>query len=113
MPRLGGIEAGGTKFVCAIGSDPGDLESIECPTTTPEETIGRAVAFFRTRQPLDAIGIGSVGPIDPNTESATFGSVTSPPKPAWRSFDFLVAIRKPLRTRVAFASSANAPLFAD
>src|SRR5260370_1061233 len=113
MPRLGGIEAGGTKFVCAIGSDPGDLESYEFPSTRTEETIVREVAFLRTRQPLDAIGIGSFGPIDPNTESATFGYVTSTPKLAWRNFDFVGAIRNALSTRVAFDTDVNAAAFAE
>jgi fructokinase len=108
MPRLGGIEAGGTKFVCAVGSHPGDLDSIEVPTTTPEETIGRAVAFFMSRQPLEAIGIGSFGPIDPNPESATFGYITSTPKLAWRNFDFVGAIRQALGAGVAFDTDVNA-----
>src|SRR5260370_38327050 len=109
MPRLGGIEAGGTKFVCAIGSDPGDLESIEFPTTTPEETIGRAVAFFRTRQPLDAIGIGSFGPIDPHTQPATFGYVPPPPKLARRDFHFVRAIANARSAKDALHTGGNAP----
>ncbi|HCS55796.1 MAG TPA: fructokinase, partial [Planctomycetaceae bacterium] len=44
----GGIEAGGTKFVCAVGSGPGEIEAIErFPTTTPEETLQRTIDFFR------------------------------------------------------------------
>jgi fructokinase len=48
MSLLGGIEAGGTKFVCAVGTGPGDLwAETRFPTTTPEETIGRAITFFQ------------------------------------------------------------------
>jgi len=108
MSRLGGIEAGGTKFICAVGSGPGDLDSIEFPTTTPEETIERAVAFLEAHQPLDAIGIGSFGPIDPNPKSSTFGYITSTPKLAWRNFDFAGAIGGALRVKIAFDTDVNA-----
>ncbi|HYL72625.1 MAG TPA: ROK family protein [Bryobacteraceae bacterium] len=108
MARYGGIEAGGTKFVCGVGSGPGDLDQAEFPNTTPEETIARAVDFLAARQPLSAIGIGSFGPIDPNPQSATFGWITSTPKAAWRNFDFAGAIRKALNVPVAFDTDVNA-----
>jgi fructokinase len=108
MPRVGGIEAGGTKFVCAVGSHPDDLEISEVPTTTPEETIRRAVAFFKANQPVSAVGIGSFGPIDPNPESPTFGYITSTPKLAWRNFNFAGAIRDALGVDVAFDTDVNA-----
>ena len=76
MTIWGGIEAGGTKFVCAIGTGPDDLRAEErFPTTTPEETIDRAIAFFaRQPEPPAAIGVGSFGPVDPDPDSPTFGS---------------------------------------
>ena len=113
MPRFGGIEAGGTKFVCAVGSHPGDLEAVEIPTTTPRETIQKAVAFFQTRHPIDALGIGSFGPIDPNPKSATFGCITSTPKLAWRNFDLAAALRDVLRVPVAFDTDVNAAALAE
>src|SRR5207247_7681463 len=78
----GGIEAGGTKWVCAVGTGPDDLGATETfPTTTPEETIGRTVAFFERAGPVDAIGIGSFGPVDPDPSSPTWGHITTTPKP--------------------------------
>jgi fructokinase len=106
--RLGGIEAGGTKFICAIGSGPDDLETSEIPTTGPEETIQRAVNFFKTRGPIGTIGIASFGPIDPNPKSNTFGYITSTPKLAWRNFDFASAMRAALGTDIAFDTDVNA-----
>ena len=48
---IGGIEAGGTKFVCSVGSGPDDLrEEVRFPTTTPEETLGRTIAFFQEQE---------------------------------------------------------------
>jgi len=112
MPLYGAIEAGGTKFVCAIGSNPEDLELYEFPTTAPQQTIDRAAAFFRGR-PLAAIGIGSFGPIDPDPRSPTFGYITSTPKTAWRQFDFAGAIRKALNVNVAFETDVNAAAFGE
>lgn len=113
MVRLGGIEAGGSKFVCAAGRSPEDAEFAEFPTTTPEETIGHAVDFFRARAPVTAIGIASFGPIDPNPESPTFGYITSTPKPLWRNFDFAGAVGRALETPIAFDTDVNAAALAE
>src|ERR1700722_3033459 len=58
---LGGIEAGGTKFVCGVGTGPGDLETIQIHTTSPEATTSAAVEFLGKRS-LQAVGIASFGP---------------------------------------------------
>ena len=80
----GGIEAGGTKFVCAVGTGPNDMRAeVRFATTTPEETIGQAVDFFKEQGELTAVGIASFGPLDPNPRSATFGTITTTPKPGW------------------------------
>ena len=71
MRVYGGIEAGGTKFVCGIGNEAGQLLGrTEFPTTTPDETIRRAVEYFAAQpQRPEGIGIGSFGPIDLNPRS--------------------------------------------
>jgi fructokinase len=113
MPRLGGIEAGGSKFVCATGSGPDDAEFAEFPTTTPQETIGHVIDFFRARPLVAAIGIASFGPIDPSPESPTFGYITSTPKRDWRNFDFAGAIHRALGTPIAFDTDVNAAALAE
>jgi fructokinase len=73
--RYGGIEAGGSKWECAIGTGPDDLRAVATvPTTTPAETIDGAVAFFERERPVDVLGIGSFGPVDRNPGSPTWGS---------------------------------------
>ena len=73
---LGAIEAGGTKFVCAVGDEKGNVvDQIQIPTTIPEKTIPKVVEFFN-KYKIEAIGIGSFGPIDVNRESSTFGNIT-------------------------------------
>ena len=82
----GGVEAGGTKFVCGIGTGPEDLRLGWFPTTSPEATVASVAAFFREQAgaQIDAVGIASFGPVDLHPESPTFGYITSSPKLDWQ-----------------------------
>lgn len=111
-PLVGGIEAGGTKFVCAVGTGPGDIRAeVRFPTTTPAETIGRALSFFGEQAEwhgaLAAVGIGSFGPLDPNPVSATFGTITTTPKPGWGDTDLGGMIRDTLQVPIGFDTDVN------
>lgn len=108
----GGVEAGGTKFVCAVGTDPDNVRAMaRFPTTTPKETVAHATAFFQEREavdgPLTALGIASFGPVDPNPSSPTFGHITTTPKPGWSRFDLAGAMRKALQIPVGFDTDVN------
>ncbi len=111
MTLYGGIEAGGTKFVCAVGGGPDDIrDEIRFPTTTPEETIGQAVDFFRThhaREPLTAVGIASFGPVDPDPTSPTWGYITTTPKPGWGQTDLAGPLRRALNVPIGFDTDVN------
>lgn len=111
MGILGGIEAGGTKFVCAVGTGPDDIRAeVRFPTTTPEETIGRSIAFFEEQAKqaeLTAIGIAALGPVDPNPASPTFGYITTTPKPGWAHADLAGAIGRALGAPVGFDTDVN------
>jgi fructokinase len=105
----GGIEAGGSKWECAVGTGPADLHATATiPTTTPSETLGKAVAFFEREGPVDAIGIGSFGPLDGNPASPTWGYITTTPKPGWAQTDVGQEIRRRLAVPVAFDTDVNA-----
>jgi len=105
----GGIEAGGSKWECAIGTGPDDLRAAATvPTTTPAETIGRAVSFFEREGPVDAIGIGSFGPLDGDPASPTWGYITTTPKPGWAQTDLAREIKRRLDVPVAFDTDVNA-----
>jgi fructokinase len=113
----GGIEAGGTKFVCAVGSGPGDIQAeTRFPTTTPDETLGRAMAFFREQQqtrPLAALGIGAFGPLDPDPASPTYGTITATPKPGWSQTPFAPVLAQALELPVGFDTDVNAAALAE
>jgi fructokinase len=105
----GGIETGGSKWTCAVGTGPDDLRAVETfPTTTPDETIGRAVAFFEGAGPVDAIGIGSFGPVDLDPASPTWGYITTTPKPGWANTAVAPEIRQRLSVPAAFDTDVNA-----
>ncbi|MBP7963867.1 MAG: ROK family protein [Caldilineaceae bacterium] len=111
MTLYGGIEAGGTKFVCAVGTGPDDIQDeIRFPTTQPEETISQAIAFFRKHHlasGLAAIGIAAFGPVDPNPASPTWGYITSTPKPGWRDTNFAGAVSQAVGVPVGFDTDVN------
>jgi fructokinase len=112
-PLLGGIEGGGTKFVCMIGTGPEDVRAeVRFPTQAPDVTLGHALAFFEDEQarlgPLAALGIGSFGPVDLHPESPTFGFITSTPKAGWTNVDLAGPFRQKLRIPVAFDTDVNA-----
>ena len=110
MKLYGGIEAGGTKFVCVVGSGPDNIVAEErFPTTTPDETIARSVDFFKRHgSDLAAIGIGSFGPVDLNPQSPTYGYITTTPKPGWAQADLRGGIQRALNVPVAFDTDVNA-----
>lgn len=110
MTLFGGVEAGGTKFLCAVGTGPTDIRAVErFPTTTPEETIARVIAFFQSQpEPVAALGIGSFGPVDLNPASPTYGYITSTPKPGWRNAPLLPQIREALGLPTGFDTDVNA-----
>ena len=109
MSVYGGIETGGSKWECAVGTGPDDLRAaVSIPTTTPAETIDRTVAFFEREGPVDAIGIGSFGPVDRNLASPTWGYITTTPKPGWANTDVGQEIRRRLSVPVAFDTDVNA-----
>jgi fructokinase len=104
LTAFGGIEAGGSKWECAVGTGPDDLRAVSTiATTTPAETIGKAVAFFQREGPVDAIGIGSFGPVD-----LVRGVITTTPKPGWAHTDVAREIGRRLGVPLAFDTDVNA-----
>ncbi len=98
--RLGALEAGGTKMVCAIGNEKGEiLEQQSFPTKTPEETMPALIGFFKERQ-VCALGIGSFGPVDVVKTSPTYGCILQAPKIPWRNFNIVKAFEDALQVPV-------------
>lgn len=111
--RLGALEAGGTKMVCAIGDETGRiLEQVSIPTETPEITMPKMIAYFKERQ-VEALGIGCFGPIDPDEASETYGYITSTPKMAWANFNIVGAFKEALGCPVGFDTDVNGSVLGE
>jgi fructokinase len=112
---FGGVEAGGTKWVCAKGTGPRDLTEVEViPTTTPPDTLGRVVEFFkRDSVRIAALGVGSFGPVDLRVGSETSGWITKTAKPGWSNTNVVGALREELDVPVAFETDVNAAALAE
>ncbi|GHU37676.1 fructokinase [Bacilli bacterium] len=114
---FGSIEAGGTKFVCAVGNEEMMiLESTTFPTEKPEETLQNAVDFFKPfydEGSLVAIAVGSFGPIDIDVASETYGFLTTTPKPYWTNFDLLGFLKAQLDLPMFFTTDVNSSAFGE
>ena len=105
--RLGALEAGGTKMVCAVVSGDGEvLDRMETPTLTPAKTVPQMIEWFTARD-VDALGIGAFGPtcVDPNDER--YGSILQTPKLAWRGHGLRAAFADALGIPVAYDTDVN------
>lgn len=106
--RIGAVEAGGTKIVCGIGNEQGEIEDrVSFPTTSPKETIEKMTAYFENKS-VEAIGVGTFGPIDPDPESPTFGYVTTTPKPGWENYNVLGALKERFDVPLGWDTDVNA-----
>lgn len=117
-PLIAAIEAGGTKFVVAVGTGPQDLRDVaRIPTTTPEETMAgvcRHLSMMKAKHgPFAAIGVGSFGPIDLDPESKTYGFITSTPKPGWQYVDVVNMLKSRYHVPVAFDTDVNAAVLGE
>ncbi len=110
----GGIEAGGTKWVCGVGDGQGEVsEAIAFPTGSPQETLAQAVSFFEQHGPLHALGVGSFGPVDVRRGSPTFGRIAGTPKPGWSQTDVAATLAQRLGLPVALDTDVNAALIGE
>ncbi|WP_336773779.1 ROK family protein [Paenibacillus sp. MMO-58] len=111
--RIGAIEAGGTKFVCGVGNEHGVLEhSVSFPTEQPEATLGKVIDYFRENQ-VEAIGIGSFGPIGLHPGSPLYGFVTTTPKPGWANCDFVGTLKQVFRVPYGWDTDVNAAAYGE
>lgn len=108
---FGGVEGGGTKFMCVIGAGPDHIvDETRFDTTAPAETLGRVAEFFlRPRRGLTiaAVGVASFGPIDPDPSSRTYGRITTTPKPGWADTDVVGALHDRLGIPIGWDTDVN------
>lgn len=118
LPLYGGIEGGGTKFICAVAHSPDRIiESVTVPTTSARETLGECVRFFVSAQerhgPLAALGFSTFGPIQLSADSADFGRMMPTPKAGWSGVDVLEPLRAAFTAPIALDTDVGAAALAE
>ncbi len=110
---LGGLEAGGTKMVCAVSDENFNIvDRLVVKTTTPEETMPPMIAFFKKHQ-IDALGIASFGPLDLDKASKTYGCITATPKLKWCDYPIYDEFKKALQVPIEMDTDVNGAAWAE
>ena len=112
-PLIAAIEAGGTKFVVAVGSGPEDIKAItRIETADPGHTMRETIQFIasacRKYGPIQGIGVGSFGPVDLDPTSATYGFITTTPKPGWQHTAVVAPLHSRFQVPIGFDTDVNA-----
>ena len=111
--KIGGLEAGGTKMVCAVGDEMGNImDKTVIPTGTPEDTVPQITGFFRGKG-IEAMGIGCFGPVDLNRKSTTYGYITQTPKLPWVNYDMAGTVKRELGVPVGFDTDVNGAVLGE
>ncbi len=106
--KIGALEAGGTKMVCAIGDESGQItKRISLSTSTPEETMPEMVRFFKENE-ISQLGIGCFGPLD-----LARGVITTTPKKAWQNYPIQEAFHHALQVPVTLDTDVNAAMLGE
>lgn len=113
MAIIAAVEAGGTKFICGLGTESGEvIERISIPTTTPEDTMKHVIEYFKDKK-FDVMGVGSFGPIDPVKDSESYGYITKTPKPFWSDYNMIGELKKHFNVPMVFDTDVNGAALAE
>lgn len=111
---LGSIEAGGTKFVCAVGNeDYRIIDKVQFKTETPDETLQKTVDYFKKFDDLKVISISSFGPIEIRENAPMYGYITDTPKKDWVNTDFLGFMKEKLEIPMFWTTDVNGSAYGE
>jgi fructokinase len=118
MNRYGAIEAGGTKFLCAIGNARGEiLNRTRIDTVGPDSTIARVLDYFRNAEAsvgrITAFGLSTFGPIELRHDSPQYGCITTTPKLEWRNTNILGMLGRELQRPIGLDTDVNGAALAE
>lgn len=113
MKKIAGIEGGGTKFICGIGDEQGNiLASTRIETSTPEKTMQEVIRYLKNYS-FDAIGMGVFGPVDLNIDSPSYGQILNTPKEQWKFYDILDTLKKEFDIPIKIEHDVGVALLAE
>ena len=109
MSVYGGIETGGSKWKCAVGTDPDSgPRHGDDPDDDARGDDRERDRVLRARGPGGRDRHRSFGPVDQKLASPTWGYITTTPKPGWAHTDVGQEIQRRLSVPVAFDTDVNA-----
>ncbi|MDT6979249.1 ROK family protein [Levilactobacillus zymae] len=110
---VGSIEAGGTKFVCAVGdTEYNIIDSHHFATTSPDSTLSKVIDYFRQFK-ISALGVASFGPLDLDRQSPNFGSIMASPKLDWRNIPIYEILKKQLQVPIFLTTDVNGSAYGE
>lgn len=110
---FGSIETGGTKIICAVLNENGQiLDKVSIPSLTPDQSMPAVISYFKEKK-IDALGVGSFGPLDLHKGSKTYGYITSTPKPGWNNYPLVPVLKEALQIPVGLDTDVNAALLGE
>jgi len=115
---FGAVEAGGTKFICAVGNARGEiLAQTRFPTCEPASTLATMLDFLRQQRnnfgSYAAVGIGSFGPIELDATSTLYGHIRRTPKSGWSDTDKVGPIAREFSCPIGFDTDVNGAALAE
>ncbi|WP_395345210.1 ROK family protein [Ningiella sp. W23] len=115
---IAAIEAGGTKFICALYDlHENEIAKTRIETTTPEQTLSEVIQFYASLKAqghnFNELGLASFGPLDLDARSSTFGNITKTPKPHWSNAPVVSTLSSALKVNVKVDTDVNAAALAE
>jgi fructokinase len=113
-----GVEMGGTKCVCVLGSGPDDIRAEQVlPTRDPATTL-EAIArvlehWYAGVDKFIAIGVAAFGPLDLRHGSRSFGRIGRTPKEGWMGVDLAGFFRRRFAVPVEFTTDVMGAALAE
>lgn len=110
---VGSVEAGGTKFVCAVGNEKYEIIDRHCfPTTTPQETLAKVISYFK-KFDITCLGVASFGPLNLNRDSDNFGYITTSPKLGWQNVSLYSNLKRALDVPIHLTTDVNGSAYGE
>ncbi len=103
----GAVETGGTKIICGVIDETGELlDILRFPTDIPEYSVEKIAGFFSNHD-ICAVGVGSFGPVDVNSASKTYGNILDTPKLQWRNYPLVERLKAKLKLPIIIDTDVN------
>lgn len=115
---LAGVELGGTKCICILGSGPEDIRAQErLATGDPRTTLSRIEEvlgqWIEQHGSIAALGVAAFGPLALRRDRPGYGSVAATTKPGWSHTDIVGRLSRRFGVPLAFDTDVNGAALAE